>query len=148
MSAEAPGSVCSAFRGSSGTSTSALPVFIPSTSLLRAPSATGSLTAAGATGVWDASSACSFPFCVSLFFSSVLRNTFMVVRKALFGLQSSALTGSCAQTGQASGRDVWPCSRSARYFPGSLCNASQEEGVLTILADRLLAAWQAERVDR
>lgn len=30
-----------------------------------------------------------------------LRKTFIVVRSALFGLQSSALTGSCKQTGQA-----------------------------------------------
>lgn len=49
-------------------------------------------------------------FCrrASRFFSSVLRNIFMVVRKALFGLQSSAETGVCSQTGHDEGSVDWP----------------------------------------
>ena len=38
---------------------------------------------------------------VSLSMPFFLRKTFIVVRSALLGLQSSALTGSCKQTGQA-----------------------------------------------
>lgn len=43
----------------------------------------------------------SFLRAASLSMPFFLRKTFIVVRKALFGLQSSALTGSCRQTGQA-----------------------------------------------
>lgn len=41
----------------------------------------------------------------SLFFSSVLKNTLMVVRNDLCGLQSSAATGVCSQTGQDEGSE-------------------------------------------
>jgi len=39
----------------------------------------------------------------SRFFSSVLRNTLIVVRRDLFGLQSAADTGLCSQTGHEEG---------------------------------------------
>lgn len=44
----------------------------------------------------------------SLFFSSVRRKAFNVIRSALLGLQRLASSGLCAQTGQLDGRDVWP----------------------------------------
>jgi hypothetical protein len=44
----------------------------------------------------------------SRFFSSVRRKALRVVRSALFGLQRSGETGLCSQTGQLSGRVVWP----------------------------------------
>lgn len=40
----------------------------------------------------------------SRFFSSVRRKTLTVVRRDLFGLQSSAETGECSQTQHAPGR--------------------------------------------
>ena len=53
------------------------------------------------------------PRSLSLFFSSDLRKAFTVKRSALFGLQSSAVRGLCAQTGHDSGKDVWPVEVSA-----------------------------------
>jgi hypothetical protein len=44
----------------------------------------------------------------SRFFSSVLRKTLIVVRRDLRGLQSSAATGVCSQTGHEEGRFDWP----------------------------------------
>jgi hypothetical protein len=44
----------------------------------------------------------------SLFFSSVLKNTLIVVRNDLLGLQSSAATGVCSQTGHDDGNVDWP----------------------------------------
>lgn len=44
----------------------------------------------------------------SLFFSSVRKNAFRVVLRALFGLHRSEERGVCAQTGQHSGREPWP----------------------------------------
>jgi hypothetical protein len=64
--------------------------------------------AAVSTGVSGGDS--SFDRDASLFFSSVLRNTLIVVRSDLFGLQSAAATGVCSQTGQDEGRVEWPIS--------------------------------------
>jgi hypothetical protein len=50
----------------------------------------------------------SFDLRVSRFFSSVRRKTFMVVRSDLFGLQSSAATGECSQTGHVDCKLDWP----------------------------------------
>lgn len=50
----------------------------------------------------------SFDRMASRFFSSVRRKTLIVVRRDLFGLQSSAATGVCSQTGQEEGRVDWP----------------------------------------
>lgn len=50
-------------------------------------------------------SACSTS---SLFFFSVRKNTVMVVRRGLFGLQSSADSGVCSQTGHEAGSVDWP----------------------------------------
>lgn len=44
----------------------------------------------------------------SRFFSSVRKKTLIVVRNDLFGLQSSAATGVCSQTGHEEGREDWP----------------------------------------
>ena len=75
----------------------------------------GSGAATGSTGVGSGSRGVAgglflTSFCrrASRFFSSVLRNIFMVVRRALLGLQSSAETGVCSQTGQEDGRVDWP----------------------------------------
>jgi hypothetical protein len=50
----------------------------------------------------------SFNRRASRFFSSVRRKTLTVVLRALLGLQSSAETGLCSQTGHDSGRVDWP----------------------------------------
>jgi hypothetical protein len=49
----------------------------------------------------------------SRFFSSVRKNTLMVVRSALCGLQSSADSGECSQTGHDAGRVDWQLSQMA-----------------------------------
>lgn len=65
-------------------------------------------TGVGASTGTGVASLISFSLRASRFFSSVRRKTLMVVRKALCGLQSSAETGECSQTGQVVGRVDWP----------------------------------------
>lgn len=68
-------------------------------------STTGNSWGLGASmGVGGADSLASFARKASLFFSAVRKKTFMVVRRDLFGLQSSAERGECSQTGQDDGR--------------------------------------------
>ena len=55
----------------------------------------------------------SFGRFVSRFFSSVRRNTLIVVRNDLCGLQSSAERGECSQTGQEAGSVDWQSSHIA-----------------------------------
>lgn len=62
---------------------------------------------AGVTGV------ASFGLFDSRFFSSVRRNTLMVVRSALCGLQSSPDSGECSQTGHEAGKVEWQLSQMA-----------------------------------
>lgn len=62
-------------------------------------------TSAGVTGVV---SLASLTRRASRFFSSVRRKTLIVVRRDLFGLQSSAATGVCSQTGHDEGSVDWP----------------------------------------
>ena len=59
-------------------------------------------------GVVGVESLTSFNLIASRFFSSVRRKTLIVVRNDLFGLQSSAATGLCSQTGQDDGSVDWP----------------------------------------
>ncbi len=59
-------------------------------------------------GVAETFSTASFFRAVSLSIPFFLRKTLIVVRSALFGLQSSPLTGSCKQTGQDCGSVDWP----------------------------------------
>jgi hypothetical protein len=56
------------------------------------------------TGVLGAESFASCAKAASRFFSAVRMKTLIVVRRDLFGLQSSADKGECSQIGQASGR--------------------------------------------
>lgn len=67
-------------------------------------------TGLGSTGVAGAASLGRFD---SRFFSSVRRNTLIVVRKALCGLQSSADRGECSQTGHEVGKVDWQLSHIA-----------------------------------
>lgn len=67
-------------------------------------------TGLGSTGVTGVASLGLFD---SRFFSSVRRNTLMVVRRALCGLQSFAESGECSQTGQEAGRVDWQLSQMA-----------------------------------
>ena len=60
------------------------------------------------TGVMGVESLDSFSLTSSSFFSWVRRKTLMVVRSDLFGVQSSAETGLCSQTGHVEGRVDWP----------------------------------------
>lgn len=79
--------------------------------LIGVSSMTGSCsTCAGSlgTGVSGVLFFSSFRRRASRFFSSVRRKTLIVVRKDLLGLQSSAATGVCSQTGQDEGRVDWP----------------------------------------
>ena len=55
----------------------------------------------------------SFGLLDSRFFSSVRKNTLMVVRNALCGLQSSADSGECSQTGHELGSVDWQFSQMA-----------------------------------
>jgi hypothetical protein len=83
-----------------------------------APATLGSVASAGvdasigvavtSKGVAGALFFVSFNRSASRFFSSVRRKTLIVVRRDLFGLQSSAATGVCSQTGQEDGRVDWP----------------------------------------
>ena len=75
-------------------------------------------------------SASSFLRAASLSIPFFLKKTLIVVRSALFGLQSSALTGSCKQTGQACGSEDWPISISV-----SAPNIYYQQYVLTGFAD-------------
>lgn len=61
-------------------------------------------TGAASTGVSGAGSGMSLGLFASRFFSAVRRNTLIVVRNDLFGVQSSAESGECSQTGQDDGR--------------------------------------------
>jgi hypothetical protein len=117
-----------------------------------APATLGSVASAGvdastgvavtSKGVAGALFFVSFNRSASRFFSSVRRKTLIVVRRDLFGLQSSAATGVCSQTGQEEGRVDWPV---------EIVSKSREDmeikAMLTRLAYRLLAAWEPERVD-
>lgn len=91
-------------------------------------------------GVSGGEAFASFNRAASRFFSSVLKKTFIVVRRDLFGLQSSAETGVCSQTGHEEGRVDWPgaCIRTGRF--------NRLRFKLTRLADRLFAARKAKRV--
>jgi len=51
---------------------------------------------------------------LSLFFSSFLRKALTVKRSALLGLQSSRVSGLCAQTGQEVGRVASPTEGQSR----------------------------------
>lgn len=66
----------------------------------------------GSTGVTGVA-ATSLGLLDSRFFSSVLKNTLIVVRSALCGLQSSADRGECSQTGQEAGSVDWQLSQMA-----------------------------------
>ena len=55
----------------------------------------------------------SFGRADSRFFSSVLRNTLIVVLSDLCGLQSSADSGECSQTGHEAGSRDWQSSHMA-----------------------------------
>lgn len=66
----------------------------------------------GSTGVMGVV-ATSLGLLDSRFFSSVRKNTLIVVRNALCGLQSSADNGECSQTGQEAGREDWQLSQMA-----------------------------------
>jgi hypothetical protein len=57
--------------------------------------------------------ATSFVRLDSRFFSSVRKNTLIVVRSALCGLQSSADSGECSQTGHEAGSVDWQLSQMA-----------------------------------
>lgn len=59
-------------------------------------------------GVSGGDAFASFNLAASRFFSSVLKKTLIVVRRDLFGLQSSAETGACSKTGHEEGRVDWP----------------------------------------
>ena len=74
------------------------------TSALGCASVTGSDGLIASTGVAGVESLDSFGRLASRFFSAVRRNTLIVVRSDLFGLQSSALKGECSQTGHDDGR--------------------------------------------
>jgi len=63
---------------------------------------------AGVAGVSGGVFLRSFRRRASLFFSSVLKKTLIVVRNDLLGLQSSAATGVCSQTGHDEGNVDWP----------------------------------------
>ncbi len=67
-----------------------------------------SIGVAGVTGVSGGVSLRSFSRSASLFFSSVLRKTLIVVRNDLLGLQSSVATGVCSQTAHEEGNVDWP----------------------------------------
>ena len=67
-----------------------------------------STEAASTIGVSGGEAFASFNLAASRFFSSVLKKTLIVVRRDLFGLQSSAETGVCSQTGHEEGRVDWP----------------------------------------
>lgn len=84
----------------------------------------------------------SFDRRASRFFSSVRRKTLIVVRRDLFGLQSSAATGVCSQTGQDEGRVDWPIADISSCARENWCSIWDP----TSLAYRLFAAWEAERV--
>lgn len=58
----------------------------------------------GSTAVAGSESLASFGRLASRFFSAVRRNTLIVVRNDLFGLQSSADKGECSQTGHDTGK--------------------------------------------
>jgi hypothetical protein len=64
----------------------------------------------GSTGVTGVASLGRFD---SRFFSSVRKNTLIVVRSALCGLQSSADNGECSQTGHEGGSVAWQLSQIA-----------------------------------
>lgn len=73
-------------------------------SAVSAVSAAGALTSGSdgfgaSTGVMGVVSLDSLVRDASLFFSAVRKNTLMVVRRDLFGLQSAADNGECSQTG-------------------------------------------------
>ncbi|QBZ61485.1 hypothetical protein PoMZ_08434 [Pyricularia oryzae] len=68
------------------------------------------------TGVGGADSPASLGFEASRFFSSVLTKTLIVVRKDFIGLQSSAESGECSQTGHDVGSVAWPVCRTAGQF--------------------------------
>lgn len=57
----------------------------------------------------------SFACELSRFFSAVLRKALVVMRSLLLGLQSSADTGVCSQTGQVDGRVNLPFFRCQRH---------------------------------
>lgn len=59
-------------------------------------------------GIFGGGSGKSLALLDSRFFSSVLKNTLIVVRKLLFGGQSSTDSGECSQTGHDKGRLEWP----------------------------------------
>ena len=59
-------------------------------------------------GVAAAFSSISFFLADSLSITFFFKKTLIVVRRALLGRQSSALTGSCKHTGHASGSEAWP----------------------------------------
>jgi hypothetical protein len=94
-------------------------------------------------GVIGVASLASFNRIASRFFSSVRRKTLIVVRNDLFGLQSSAATGECSQTGHVEGSVDWP-TRGIRRCGGSFLHLH----VLTGFTYRLVAAWKTESVDR
>jgi hypothetical protein len=83
---------------------SAAPSFAPADSSTKPglgdPSGGGRLGACGALFAFSLACARSL-----LFFSSAFKKTLIVVRRALLGLQSSAESGVCSQTGQDSGSD-------------------------------------------
>lgn len=67
-----------------------------------------SIGVSGVAGVAGGVFFSSFTRNASLFFSSVLKKTLIVVRNDLLGLQSSAATGVCSQTGHDEGNVDWP----------------------------------------
>jgi hypothetical protein len=82
----------------SGTATTPVPAAV----------STGGVEVFASTGVTGAAFFTSLGRLASLFFSSVRRKTRIVVRNALCGLQSSADSGLCSQTGHESGKLDWP----------------------------------------
>lgn len=106
---------------------------------------TGSVASAGAasasTGVSGGDFFVSFDLRASRFFSSVRKKTLIVVRSDLFGLQSSAATGECSQTGHVDCRVDWPIESI-----NDCTNRCSIPETLTTFTDRLVAARKAEGI--
>ena len=83
----------------------------------------------------------SFDLRASRFFSSVRKKTFIVVRSDLFGLQSSAATGECSQTGHVDCKLDWPVKGVSNFK--ALCSNLQ---ALTSFTNRLVAARETEGI--
>ncbi len=104
---------------------------------------------AGSAGAAAAWSIISFFRAASRSIPFFLRNTLIVVRRALLGRQSSALTGSCKQIGQAWGREDWPsrvrihkASVSGKHYSQSSHMDWSQHGVRNALFASLLQAAQ------